>query len=210
MESILFIALSIIKEFAYYIIITALAFLCAVIVFTFLIQVIARKKVNLKRYNLLFIISAIAYFNGMLIDIFIYRKVFLSFIDVILGVSVIAIVGLLGNVVLSLFKFKKKIPISEYAKVSIPREDVKKSVEVLSCIEEPVSVYGGYIDVKYLKGLIDKIKERELSFDDEREIDELEVYLLNFVNRQPNAYERKKLSEFVESLIKKLAKYNVN
>lgn len=209
MESILFIALSFIKEFVYYIILCSLAFLVGIIILSIIVSIIRRQKVNLKRYNLIFIISLIAYLNGITIEIFMFKRVFVSFIDLLIGVSAFVIVGLIGNVILSLIQFKSKSLQGSTTKISIPKIDSEKTIEVLSCVENPVSVYSGYIDVVYLKGLIDKIKEKELEYDDEREVEELEIYLLNFVNRQPNAYERKKLSSFIEGFIKKLAKYNV-
>ena len=211
MESILVIALYFIKKFVYYIILSSLALLGWVIILSFIVSIIRRKSVNLKRYNILFLTTFITFINGIIIDYFLYKRVFTNFIDIIISVSVFIVIGLIGNVVLSLLKFEKhnKVIKEDSAKISIPYIEKPKSVEILSCIEKPVSVYGGYIDVTYLKGLIDSIKEKNLEYDDEKEIEELEVYLLNFVNRQPNGYERQKLSSYVESLIKKLAKYNV-
>ena len=211
MESILIIPLFYIKKFVYYIILSSIALLGWVIVLSFIVSIIRRKSVNLKRFNLFFLITAIVFINGVIIESFSYKKVFTSFIDVMISVSIVIVVGLLGNVLLSFLKFEKpkRVNKEEYSKISIPRVENEKSLEVLSCVEQPVSVYGGYIDVKYLKGLIDNIKEKNLEYDDEKEIEELEVYLLNFVNRQPNRFERSKLSSYVESLIKKLAKYNV-
>lgn len=211
MESILVIALYFIKKFVYYIILSSLALLGWVIILSFIVSILRRKSVNLKRYNILFLTTFIIFINGIIIDYFLYKRVFANFIDIIISVSVFIVIGLLGNVILSLLKYEKhnKVIKEDSAKISIPHIEKPKSVDILSCVENPVSVYGGYIDVKYLKGLIDNIKEKNLEYNDEKEIEELEVYLLNFVNRQPNALERSKLSAYVESLIKKLAKYNV-
>ena len=209
MENILIIALFFVKKFASYIILASLAFLLAVTILSFIVSIITRRSANLKRYNLYFIISLISYANGIVIESILHKKVFTSFIDLMISISVIVIVGLLGNALLSIVKFKKKDTFKGVKKIDIEKVEKPKTVEVLSCVEEPVSVYGGYIDVLYLKGLIDKIKEKNLEYDDEREIEELEIYLLNFVTRQPNAYERGKLSNYIESFFKKLAKYNV-
>ena len=66
---------------------------------------------------------------------------------------------------------------------------------------------GGYLDVVYLKSLISKLKEKELSNSDYDEVEDLELYLLNFVNRQPEPEERTILSEKISMLIKKIAFY---
>lgn len=211
MESILIIPLFYIKKFVYHIIISSFALLCWVIVLSFIVSIIRRKSVNIKRFNLFFLATAIIFINAIIIEGFLYKKVFTSYIDIMISVSAFIVIGLLGNVVLSFLKFEKnkKFKREEPSNISIPRIEKERTLEVLSCVEQPVSVYNGYIDVRYLKSLIDSIKERNLEYDDEKEIEELEVYLLNFVNRQPNRLERSKLSSYVESLIKKLAKYNV-
>lgn len=70
-------------------------------------------------------------------------------------------------------------------------------------------VFKGYINVSYLKSLLEKLKQKQLSDSDYREIEDFEVYILNFVSRQPNGEERKVLSERLSTLIKKMAKYEV-
>ncbi len=67
----------------------------------------------------------------------------------------------------------------------------------------------GYLDIGYVKELIRELKTKPLSDSDYREIEELEVYLLRFITRQPEGYERKILSEKLSMLIKKLALYAV-
>ena len=66
----------------------------------------------------------------------------------------------------------------------------------------------GYLDVAYLKNLIFELKKKELSESDFSEIEGLELYLLNFVSRQPNESERVVLSEKLSMLIKKIAYYS--
>ncbi len=67
----------------------------------------------------------------------------------------------------------------------------------------------GYLDIGYVKSLICELKTKPLSDSDYREIEELEVYLLRFITRQPEGEERKILSEKLSMLIKKLALYAV-
>ena len=67
--------------------------------------------------------------------------------------------------------------------------------------------FTGFINVEYLKGLIQELKTKKLELSDLCELEDFEVYLLNFVSREPNDYERKVLSTRVNSLIKKIARY---
>ena len=67
----------------------------------------------------------------------------------------------------------------------------------------------GWLNVGYLKWLISNLKTKNVSANDLIELEDFEVYLLNFTTRQPNAYERKVLSTRINSLIKKIARYGV-
>ena len=84
---------------------------------------------------------------------------------------------------------------------------VKRAVEKVITAEEPPQVFSGYVDVGYIKTLINNLKSNDLTEEDRLELDEFEVYLLNFVNRQPTSTERQDLSCRLGGLIKKLAKY---
>ena len=84
---------------------------------------------------------------------------------------------------------------------------VKKAVEKITLVEEGPKAFSGYVDIAYVKGLINSLKKHNLEENDSLELEELEVYLLNFANRQPNSLERLELSKKLGSLIKKLAKY---
>ena len=68
-------------------------------------------------------------------------------------------------------------------------------------------VVSGYLDVTHVKSLIEQLKSKELSENDYGQIEDLELYLLNFVSRQPNQSERAVLSEKLSMLIKKIALY---
>ncbi len=65
----------------------------------------------------------------------------------------------------------------------------------------------GYLDVSYVKNLIFELKKKDLTEVDYNQIEELELYLMNFVSRQPNQNERAVLSEKLSMLIKKIALY---
>ena len=93
--------------------------------------------------------------------------------------------------------------------MSAPQKDVAiKSVQT-----KPYEYYffdkkvDGYLDVSYLKGLICELKNKNLSESDFKQIEELELYLMNFISRQPNQIERAVLSEKLSMLIKKIALY---
>ena len=68
-------------------------------------------------------------------------------------------------------------------------------------------LYTGYLNVSHVKNLIYELKQKELSESDYRQIEELELYLMNFISRQPTDGERAVLSEKLSMLIKKIALY---
>lgn len=88
-------------------------------------------------------------------------------------------------------------------------ETIKNAVEKLKLSEEEPRTFSGFVDVAYIKSLINELNGKDLEEKDKLEIEELEVYLLNFINRQPNSLEREVLSRHLGGLIKKLAKYQV-
>ena len=86
-------------------------------------------------------------------------------------------------------------------------ESIKNAVEKIKLKEEEPILFNGFIDVAYIKSLLQSLNEKNLEEKDRLEVEELEVYLLNFVNRQPNGLEKEILSKHLGGLIKKLAKY---
>ncbi len=98
---------------------------------------------------------------------------------------------------------------SETASVNLEPTNVKRMVETITCKTVNEQEYSGYLNVEYLKALIDKLKQSDLEEQELLEIEEFEVYLLNFVSRQPTGSERQVLSNYIGLLFKKLAKYNV-
>ena len=216
MENTLIIALYFVKNyfflnFVYYIIFGCFAFLSGLILLTLLFKVLLKKNFTLKFYNLCFLISSIIYFNAILLEFLKIKRVFKDGVDLVISLSLFIILGALGKIIINSFRFKsKKSKMLNLVNTEIlPLDSKPKSVEIISCIEEPTTVYNGYVDVKYLKSLIEDLKRKELEDVDEKKIEEFEVYLLNFVNRQPNSIERTKLGEYIGDLIKKLAKYQV-
>ena len=93
--------------------------------------------------------------------------------------------------------------------VKIEPTNVKRIVETITCKTANEQEYSGYLNVEYLKTLIDKLKQNDLEEQELLEVEDLEVYLLNFITRQPTASERQVLSNYIGLLLKKLAKYNV-
>ncbi len=84
---------------------------------------------------------------------------------------------------------------------------IQRAVEHIKSTEEPPQVFSGYVDVSYIKTLINTLKTNNLTEADKQDLEEFEVYLLNFINRQPTNAERQELSNKLGGLIKKLAKY---
>ena len=98
---------------------------------------------------------------------------------------------------------------SESKSEVLPPTNVKRIVETITCKTANKNEYSGYLNVDYLRELISQLKKSELEPKDLFEVEELEVYLLNFVTRQPTSEERQILSNHIGLLFKKLAKYNV-
>ena len=106
---------------------------------------------------------------------------------------------------------KVKVSIKSTVKASEIASDyglsVKRAVEHIKAVEDVPQVFSGYVDVGYVKSLILNLKSNDLSETDKQALDEFEVYLLNFVNRQPNNSERQEMSTKLNCLIKTLSKY---
>lgn len=93
------------------------------------------------------------------------------------------------------------------------QEENSKEVEISTIKPKTYEHYfkgnisSGYLDVSHVKSLISELKQKELSDSDYSQIEELELYLMNFISRQPNGEERAVLSEKLSMLIKKIAQY---
>ncbi len=66
-----------------------------------------------------------------------------------------------------------------------------------------------FINVSYIKELITSLKDKPLTIKESEELEEFEVFLLNFCYRQPNKNEKEKLSLYLSSLMKKIAYYKI-
>lgn len=106
-------------------------------------------------------------------------------------------------------RLKKRIVIAE-GETLLKESNVKRAVNSIFLDKLNGELQGGYIDVEYLKSLVTRLKDKNLTTQDELEIEELELFILNFLSRQPTANERIKLNGYLSSLIKKLAKYEVS
>lgn len=103
-------------------------------------------------------------------------------------------------------KIKEEV---EEDKKDLAPTNVKRIVETITCKPLSKPTFSGYLNVEYLRELVAQLKKCDLSEEELSEIEDFEVYLLNFVTRQPNSEERLKLSNYIGLLFKKLAKYNV-
>ncbi len=90
-----------------------------------------------------------------------------------------------------------------------PKNNVKKIVETIKLKTFEEKSYSGYLDVEYCKELLQKLKEYSLEKADELKLEDFEVYLLNFVAVQPNESQKEQVNDYLNWLIKTLAKYGV-
>lgn len=107
-------------------------------------------------------------------------------------------------------KKAKRKALKTFSQSEIPSDyglSVKRAVEHIKTAEDVPQVFSGYVDVGYVKSLILNLKTNDLSETDKCELEDFEVYLLNFVNRQPNSNERQELSKRLNCLIKTISKY---
>ena len=92
-------------------------------------------------------------------------------------------------------------------------DNTKKALMRLKA--QPIDLYNlenasnDFIDVEYLKSLIDILKNKPLTIEESERLEELEVFLLNFCYRQPNKNEKEKLSVYLSFLMKILAYYKI-
>ncbi len=104
---------------------------------------------------------------------------------------------------------KKALLVLDKIEPMPPKTNVKKIVETITCKTFNEKCYSGYLDIDYCKQLIQKLKGVNLESIDDSKLEDFEVYLLNFVSRQPNESERDKVGDYLNWIIKTLAKYNI-
>lgn len=196
-------------DYAYLALITALLSYAVVFIVEVLIILITRKNRDLIYFSCFSLIVLITSFVFAYKDLLSVKKLFLDGSFIVVYLSALTII-----ILLSLMLLKGLCSIFSIAKTKKPQKAVKaeeyRSIEIEpEYFNAEKKLEFNYLDVNYVKELIYKLKQKELADSDLNELEELEVYLLNFATRQPYATERAKLSLYLSSLIKKLAKYAV-
>ena len=200
--------------------------LIVLIIATFLVVILSKKAVNLKAFKcftailltLITVISAFEFIN--------VKKVFLVVDSVIVYVIALIILCAILFTIIYLTEYSKRLKLTKTKNVSSVKlnkvtklTDIEQApltnnndIEVikLKCVSPQIDggEFDGYLDVSYLKSLISLLRERNLTEKDDKELEDLEVYLMNFARRQPYKSERSKLTEYLSDLMKKLARYN--
>ena len=200
--------------------------LIVLIIATFLVVILSKKAVNLKAFKcftailltLITVISAFEFIN--------VKKVFLVVDSVIVYVIALIILCAILFTIIYLTEYSKRLKLAKTKNVSSVKlnkvtklTDIEqapltnnndKEVIKLKCVSPQIDggEFDGYLDVSYLKSLISLLRERNLTEKDDKELEDLEVYLMNFARRQPYKSERSKLTEYLSDLMKKLARYN--
>ena len=200
--------------------------LIVLIIATFLVVILSKKAVNLKAFKcftailltLITVISAFEFIN--------VKKVFLVIDSVIVYVIALIILCAILFTIIYLTEYSKRLKLTKTKNVSSVKlnkvtkltdseqapltNNNDKEVIKLKCVSPQIDggEFDGYLDVSYLKSLISLLRERNLTEKDDKELEDLEVYLMNFARRQPYKSERSKLTEYLSDLMKKLARYN--
>ena len=200
--------------------------LIVLIIATFLVVILSKKAVNLKAFKcftailltLITVISAFEFIN--------VKKVFLVVDSVIVYVIALIILCAILFTIIYLTEYSKRLKLTKTKNVSSVKlnkvtkltdseqapltNNNDKEVIKLKCVSPQIDggEFDGYLDVSYLKSLISLLRQRNLSEKDDKELEDLEVYLMNFARRQPYKSERSKLTEYLSDLMKKLARYN--
>ena len=203
----------------YAIMIVTLAILTSLIV-VFIVSVIKKTAVDYSAFK--YLVSALLIVNlGLTVAEFSFRvESFKSVTAVIVFNALIVSIALIFASVLTAISIKKsRQSVSESNFVDGKNEGVlntatteneNRNVIRVKCVSP--SGYGGdfdgFLDVSYLKSLLSLLREKDLTEADLNELDEFEVYLMNFASRQPYKSERVKLSGYLSDFMKKLARYN--
>ena len=200
--------------------------LIVLIIATFLVVILSKKAVNLKAFKcftailltLITVISAFEFIN--------VKKVFLVVDSVIVYVIALIILCAILFTIIYLTEYSKRLKLTKTKNVSSVKlnkvtkltdseqapltNNNDKEVIKLKCVSPQIDggEFDGYLDVSYLKSLISLLRQRNLTEKDDKELEDLEVYLMNFARRQPYKSERSKLTEYLSDLMKKLARYN--
>ena len=183
---------------------------CILIFIVELVVAIVKAPKKIYFYNLCFSVALIIVGSYFAISDLLYTKlVFFSAERVYVYCSVCLLVCLLFYICLygvysARCKNAEEKPIKKQEELPASRATAYFSGRV----EDLELNANSWLDINYLKGLISNLKSKDIPTSDLIELEDFEVYLLNFVTREPNAYERKVLSEKINLLIKKIALYD--
>ncbi len=149
----------------------------------------------------------------------IFTSIYYSIIFTLFNLIISFIFSYVLDTVNSVLKNKEKStkPINVNYDIENQKLQVATSTKkaLLKLKTQPLDLYNlenvtnEFIDVSYIKELINSLKDKPLTIKESEELEEFEVFLLNFCYRQPNKNEKEKLSLHLSSLMKKLAYYKI-
>ncbi|MBO5712629.1 MAG: hypothetical protein J6R88_00290 [Clostridia bacterium] len=191
------------------------------LIITFIVSVSVKKPL---RYTAIkYLLSALILINIALcfLEYFFKKEVFSISASLIIYSVLLVSITLIFTSILSVVKSAKlKVKKSTKNEINVPvhSENVveinganNREVIKIKCVNP--TAYGGefdgFLDISYLKSLLSQLNEKNLTEEDRKDLEDFEVYLMNFASRQPYRSERVKLSAYLSDFIKKLARYNV-
>lgn len=194
------------SEFAPYVLIGLSVSLVVIFILEAVLSSIIGAEHSISYYvgYMLINLALTAYFS---VEDFLYNGVlFKSAKSVYTFITLVAVLSVIFFIIVkAVSKKPTKIDIKRTVKKELTEEAVSPS-RIIEYFKND-KLYTGYLDVNYVKALINDLKTKELSESDFQKIEELELYLMRFSQRQPFDKERAELSEKLSMLIKQLAKY---
>ncbi|MBQ9782737.1 MAG: hypothetical protein IJW26_06140 [Clostridia bacterium] len=144
----------------------------------------------------------------------VYYCIIFSIFNFLLGLTFSFVLGTINAILDKKSKSLQTEKPNEFEPQKLPvSNSTKKALMHLKA--QPIDLYNlenssnDFIDVEYLKSLIDLLKSKPLTIEETERLEELEVFLLNFCYRRPNKNEKEKLSVYLSFLMKKLAYYKI-
>lgn len=189
--------------------------ICAVLTFLLLFitmleilsLIIFKSKIDLTYYVCYLVINFTITLYFAVQDFIGQKIVFDSGYKIYVFITALISVSILLYAIVRVFNYKIVKPKNKNQKVKDMEsaESLEPSNYVKFVLEE--KPFEGYLNVNYVKKLISELKGHNLTQGEYEQIEEFELFLLNFVSRQPKNSERRVLSEYMSMLIKKIAKY---
>ena len=181
----------------------------------FVIEIIialVKKPKKVYAYNACFSLIALVLEGYFAVcDLLSYRLVFISSQTVYIYLSISVILSALFYLVLyAVYNLKANKAPKKPLKMQEDVCESKPKICLSGAIEGLENTANGWLNVEYLKELISSLKAKNVKGEDLLELEDFEVYLLNFISREPNCYERKVLSSKINELIKKIAFYEAS